>query len=325
MESMKKLLVLVAIVAILQSPIQANAVAGVNVIINISVGGSPIAIAVDATAQKVFVADVSGNKIKIFNEKTAKFSRVLGYEAMPLEMALDEVRHELYVTNQVSNDISVIDVASNRITSTIPVEDSFQGTSDLPGVAIDSAGGRLYVTNFPEGKLLVFDTQTKALLNTVILANGVSAVAVEPSRGRIYVANQNAGTVTVLDSTQLTTLASIRVGKEPNGISIDANGVLYVTNFASNSVSMIQTKTKKLMGTIKVGLGPIALAIRSNTSELYVANFLGNSVSVISTKTMKVTRTIKGTSNPRDIQVNGLTGVAYLANMGSGVLWAVGR
>ena len=47
---MKKLLVLVGIVALLQTPMQAHAAAVVNVISNISVGGFPIAGGVDATA-----------------------------------------------------------------------------------------------------------------------------------------------------------------------------------------------------------------------------------------------------------------------------------
>jgi hypothetical protein len=320
---MKKLLVLVALVALLQSPIPANAEASANVIRNVSVGDSPISVVVDATAKKVFVA-VEYSKIKVINEKTGKFSQVTGYDRKPLDMALDEVRHEIYVTNLETNDISVIDVASNRVTSTIPVEDSFQGTNDLMGVAVDSARGRVYVTFWPAGSLLVFDTKTKALIKTVTLANGVSGVAVEPSTGRICVSNGNTGTVTILEPKTWTTFATIKVGKEPTEISIDANGVAYVSNFASNSVSMIEIKTKKLMRTIKVGLGPLALALRSKTSELYVANFLGDSVSVISTKTMQVTRTFKGASHPRDIQVNGLTGVAYIANMWSGVLWTVG-
>ena len=320
---MRKILVLVALVALLQSPIQANAVSGAKVTGSLVVGESPIAVVVDATAQKVFVA-VEYSKIKVINEKTKNMTQVAGYSAHPLDMALDEVRQEIYVTNLESNDISVIDVASNSVTLTIPVEDSFQGTNDLTGVAVDSNRGRLYVTFYPAGKLLVFDTTTKALIKTVTLANGVSAVAVDQPTGRICVTNQNTGTVTILDPETWKTFAKIKVGKEPNAISIDANGVLYVTNFASNSVSMIEINTKKLMGTIKVGLGPLALAILSKTSELYVANFLGNSVSVISTKTRQVTRTLSGARSPRDIQVNGLTGVAYVANMGSRVVWIVG-
>ncbi|HWQ95286.1 MAG TPA: hypothetical protein VN418_07300, partial [Gammaproteobacteria bacterium] len=59
-----------------------------------------------------------------------------------------------YITNQVSNNVSVIDIATDTVVATVGV-----GTGPR-GVAVNPAGTRTYVTNFSGGDVSVIDTAT---------------------------------------------------------------------------------------------------------------------------------------------------------------------
>jgi YVTN family beta-propeller protein len=64
-------------------------------------------------------------------------------------------RSKLAAANAGSNDVSVIDIATNTVTATIPV-----GTNPL-GVAVTPDGSKVYVANFGDDNVSVINTATK--------------------------------------------------------------------------------------------------------------------------------------------------------------------
>ena len=66
-----------------------------------------------------------------------------------------------YITNTTSNNVSVIDTATNKVTATIPV-------GDFPdGVAVSPDGRRAYITNTGSGTVSVIDTATNKVIATI--------------------------------------------------------------------------------------------------------------------------------------------------------------
>ena len=89
-----------------------------------------------------------------------------------------------YITNVDSNNVSVIDTATDNVTATVPV-----GTYPF-GVAVNPDGTKVYVTSMEHQHMsTVIDTATNTVTATVSVADGPRGVAVTPDGKKVYVAN----------------------------------------------------------------------------------------------------------------------------------------
>jgi YVTN family beta-propeller protein len=75
-----------------------------------------------------------------------------------------------YITNQISNTVSVIDTATQTVVATVPVGES------PDGVAVNLAGTRAYVANQDSDTVSVIDTATLAVIATVPVGEGPAAL-----------------------------------------------------------------------------------------------------------------------------------------------------
>ena len=84
---------------------------------------------------------------------------------MPFSVALSPDEKTLYVANAGSDDVSVIDLDTNRGLAHIPVG------SNPRGIAVSPDGSRVYVNNVLDGNLSVIDTATLTVTNLVTVTN----------------------------------------------------------------------------------------------------------------------------------------------------------
>ena len=68
-----------------------------------------------------------------------------------------------YITHLSSNNVLVIDTATNTVTATVPVGNVQNA------VAVNPAGTRVYVTNINDSTVSVIDTASNAVITTVAL------------------------------------------------------------------------------------------------------------------------------------------------------------
>ena len=80
-----------------------------------------------------------------------------------------------YITNQGSHDVSVIDLANQRVVATVPV-----GRSPA-GVVAASATGRVYVSNPDSKTLSVIDMRTQQVIDTLPAGSGPVGIDASPS------------------------------------------------------------------------------------------------------------------------------------------------
>src|ERR1700690_3248450 len=88
----------------------------------------------------------------------------------------------LYITNHDSNNVSVIDTATNTVTATIPVG------NHPTGIAVDYLGARAYTANALDGTISVIDAATNTV-NATIQMGGIHPIgaALNPNSTRLYV------------------------------------------------------------------------------------------------------------------------------------------
>src|SRR5271165_4021714 len=88
-----------------------------------------------------------------------------------------------YITNQGSNDVSVVDLAALRVVQTIAV-----GRSPA-GVAVSARAGRAYISNPDSRDISVIDLQSRKQVATVAGGSGPVGIAVSPDGSRLYAAD----------------------------------------------------------------------------------------------------------------------------------------
>ncbi len=204
-----------------------------------------------------------------------------------------------YVTNSISDNVSVIDTATNTVAATINVGDS------PTAVAVSPNGARAYVTNLGSDDVSVIDTATNTVLTTIGAGGAPTGVAVTPNGARAYVANSQSGDVSVIDTATNTLLTTIEVGPStsPFAVATSPDGSRIYVSLTSGgegaSVAVIDTATNTVSATI--GFGPaFGLAVTPDGSQLYVATTDTtdlNAVTVVNTATNTVSATIDTGAN----------------------------
>jgi YVTN family beta-propeller protein len=128
------------------------------------------------------------------------------------------VPYVLFDNGEGSENVAIIDTASNTVMKTIPI-----GTVDiltkLTGVAVTPDGKHVYVANQGGNSVSVIDTAINTVVKTVLVGTSPSGVAVTPDGKHVYVANQGSNGVSVIDTASNTVVATVPVAG-PSAISI---------------------------------------------------------------------------------------------------------
>jgi YVTN family beta-propeller protein len=214
-----------------------------------------------------------------------------------------------YIANSSSNNVSVIDTASNSVVATVAV-------GDMPyGVAVNPAGTRVYVINQSANSFSVIDTASNSVIATVAVGDMPYGVAVNPAGTRVYVTNLSANSVSVIDTATNNVTATVPVGSGPVGVAVNPAGTrVYVANLFGNNVSVIDTASNNVTATVAVGSYPVGVAVNPSGTRVYVTNESSHSVSVIDAASNSVIATVAVGSNPNGVAVNLAGTRVYVTN-----------
>jgi YVTN family beta-propeller protein len=220
-----------------------------------------------------------------------------------------------YVANSASDNVSVIDTATNQLFgSPIAAPAAEYGT-----IAITPDGSRAYVADGETDSVSVIDTATNQVVGGPITVGDYPVgVAITPDGKRAFVSNESSDSVSVIDTaTNQMVGGPITVGDGPFAVAITPDGKrAYVANYYGDSVSVIDTATNQVVGSpTTVGGGPDAFAITPDGTRAYVVNTDSSEVSVIDTATNDVVGSpIAVGTNPLGIAITPDGSRAYVTN-----------
>jgi YVTN family beta-propeller protein len=181
------------------------------VIATVQVGSLPFGVAVNPAGTRVYVAnmnlDVAQNdyRISVIDTATHAVSTIqVGTASPPVGVnpagvAVAPDGAHVYVTNQGSNDVTVIETATNSVISRIPV-----GTRP-PGVAVAPDGGHVYVANTNTLEVATSDNTVSVIettnhtVETTLPPAGEKPVGVAATARNVYVAHAFSNIVSVID------------------------------------------------------------------------------------------------------------------------------
>ena len=155
--------------------------------------------AIDTLTNGYYISDGVDNGVSYFNGRTNRLRGLTRVGDAPDRLTYDASTNEVYVSNPLSQNVSVINCATNHVVATIPITGyADESNADDPD-GITNTGPLLLVgTLTTPGYLLALDATTDATLAAVQVGNEAIGVAVNPQTNLVYTANQHSNTVSVI-------------------------------------------------------------------------------------------------------------------------------
>jgi YVTN family beta-propeller protein len=195
----------------------------------------------------LFVLDKALNQVNVYSTQQQKFIATIGVGTTPVYAVPSFDGNFLYVINQGSSDISIIDANALTVLSTVPV-----GGSGPIKAVLDRSLIRLYVVNQASNTVTAFNAinnSTLTPLGTATVGPSPVGVTILSGGNRGYAANSGDNTITEFNTGSFAT-KTLTVGTDASakvtdvGSSNDGSKVYASTvatgNF-SNGVTVIRT------------------------------------------------------------------------------------
>ncbi|WP_059419343.1 beta-propeller fold lactonase family protein [Sulfuricella sp. T08] len=221
----------------------------------------------------------------------------------------------IYVANESSNSVSVIDAASFKQIALIDPKNT--STHDL---ALSRDGTRLYATNLASGRLSVIDTRGLETIASIYTGKRCHVVALTNDNRQAWVANIGENTVSIVDTATYRVVGTIAVGHGPTGLAFSHDGKFaYVSNQGDRAVAVVDTASLKVIKTIPVGESPHFLTLGPD-GRIWGANSGSKDIYIIDPATQTKLASLDVGANPQQIAFayRGMNGLyAYVTLSGA--------
>jgi YVTN family beta-propeller protein len=192
----------------------------------------------------------------------------------PFALSINPKTNLLYATNVLSNKISVINLSSDKILTTVDV-------GKYPyGVTADKSKNIVYVANTRDNTISVIDGETNEVVDEIpvgkcpveIVTNSIN------DNDRVYTANYCSNSVSVIEKSSNTLLGNVTLGEPVNdtryamGITLNPfNNNIYVTNPQKNEIVVLDAGSDNKTGFFETRFPPYSVLFNPFTQMLYYA------------------------------------------------------
>lgn len=186
------------------------------------------------------------------------------------EVVVDEEANVAYVSIVAeAGKVWVIDGKAKTVSHVI------ENVGKTPtGLALDTKGKRLFVTNMGDNTIAVVDLASRKVAHTWP-AGGErpTNAAYDAASQRLFVTNQKTADVSVIDTKTGTVLKRIKTGEGALGVTLNPKtNRVYVANRGASSVTVIDAKSYDVVATVATGTHPNTIALDARTNAVYVTN-----------------------------------------------------
>ena len=274
---------------------------------SVRVGAGPVAIAVNAATDRIYVANSEGGSVSVIDGKNDSVIATLTVGPRPYVVAVNPATNRIYVSNTFSNLITMIDGATNSTTAVKA------GSADA--IAVDSRLDKVYLLGYEDTNLTVLN-RTPSVVGKIPVGIHAWAVALSETASTVYVTRSGSSELVMVNSVS-GIVTTVPTGAIPCAVAINpVTNLAYVVNHGDDTVTVIDGARRAVIATVKVGLRPQAIAVDAKKNRVYVANTHSDNVTVIDGARNSVLNTLDAGKNPYALAVDPKSGQLYVASYG---------
>src|SRR5881396_941724 len=207
----------------------------------------------------------------------------------------------VFVSNERSGDVSVIDGATDDVVATFKVGKRPRGiraTPDGTRVFVTLSGSPRMAPGVDENRapadksadgLGVIDPVARKLIDRWHVGSDPEQLAISKDGKSAFIANEDDATAVIVDLSSGQPRGKVKVSEEPEGVGVNpANGEVYVSCEEKGEVFAIAPDQQRVVAKIETGGRPRSVAFLPDGSRVYVACESGGDVAVIDTASHKL-------------------------------------
>jgi len=325
----------------------------------LKVGPEPIRVKVNQVTNRIYAINLRGQfpdgspdpnsagSVSVIDGATDRVIAKVATELEPFALAINEKTNKIYVANQGSNDVTVIDGKTNKTKRVqLRPDDAtsiYDGVLSPEDIKVNEVTDKIYVTGTQSNTVGVIDGKT--LKHTVVLTEGGGVtsqsgltptyVGINPKTNQVYTANFTSNDVTQIDGatskkTGIITLVDVQ---DPYAMAVNPlTNKIYTANLTSKSITIIDGATKESITIGDLVGKPHDIAINEKTNKIYFPTFVlyrgaqvGDDKQItgvileLDGKTNKLTTIVAGIT-PYAVAVNPVTNKVYVTNFDGGTV-----
>jgi YVTN family beta-propeller protein len=212
----------------------------------------------------------------------------------------------IYVTNEVSGDMTVIDSGTYKVLETIPLGKRPRGIHASPDhktIYVALSGSPIAGPGVDESTLPppdksadgigVFDVAQNKLVRVIHGGSDPENFDVSNDGKQIYTSNEDASAVSIIDVASGTVAKTLKMGAQPEGVKTTPDGkFVWVTSEETGTISVVDLAAGKIVKTFKVGHRPRSIAFMPDGALAYVNAENDGTVVLVDAKKYRMIKTI---------------------------------
>ena len=217
-----------------------------------------------------YTSNGKANSVTVFDLKSLKTVQEIRIDGQNPDLILyDEPTRQVFVFNGRSANASVIDAKSGTVAGTIPL-------GGKPEFAVSDGHGRVFVNIEDKNELVAIDSKTRKVDTRwpLTACDEPTGLAIDPVHHRLFSACGNEH-MAVTDSTNGHQVASVPIGKGPDGAAFDPQlGLAFSSNGQDGTLTVVHEDDPdhfSVVQTLATQKSARTLALDAKTHRIYLA------------------------------------------------------
>ena len=212
----------------------------------------------------------------------------------------------IYVTNEVSGDMTVIDSASLKVIATVPLGKRPRGihaSPDKKTLYVALSGSPIAGPDVDESTLPppdksadgigVFDVTQNKVVRIIPGGSDPENFDVSKDGKQLYISNEDISAASIVDVATGKVLKTIKMGAQPEGVKTTPDGKLVlITSEEDGTIAVLDPVAGRIVLTFKVGHRPRSIAFMPDGSRAYVNAENDGGIVLVDAKRYKMLRAI---------------------------------
>ena len=166
--------------------------------------------------KKIFTSNVDSGTVSVFeksSDPSGWMATVIPAGRGPEGGSLSPDEKEFWAANSGDGSVSIIDVASKKVTQTIDVQ-----TKHSNRLKFTPDGAMVLISDLGSGDVVILNAKARQVVKRINVGRNAEGILIPPDGGRAFVAASAGGKVVIIDLKTLQITGEIPTGKGPDGM-----------------------------------------------------------------------------------------------------------